>query len=332
MVRVVDDQTNPSAHPPVAVYTDWGELDITPGVDLLERSGWQVRTVGSTDSEAIVAAAPDAVAVCVGYARLGRETLERLACTRIVSTLSAGVDMVDVEAAHELGIWVANIPDAATEEVSSHAVAMALALVRHLPRLDREVRAGAWALDVLDPPRLPQTLTFAILGLGRIGRRAAELAHGIFGRVVAHDPFIDDDAWPAGVERVELEKLLATADVLSLHMPLVPDSERPLDGDRLSQLPAGAFVVNVSRGELIDHAALLAALDDGHVAGAALDVLEAEPPPPDHPILSHPRVLLTPHAAFLSDRSARAYPLRQAENVLAWQRTGRPVTPVGGRP
>jgi phosphoglycerate dehydrogenase-like enzyme len=311
---------------PIAVYSDWDEIDISSGVRALEDAGWEVRTVGSTDAEAIAAAAADATALCIGYAEVRRELLSRLERLRIVATLSAGWDMVDVDAAAERGVWVATIPDAAVDEVASHALALALALVRHLPWTDRDVRAGSWVLAVDDPPRVPRALTFAVLGVGRIGRRAAELAGGVFGRVAGHDPYVPAGRWPAGVERLELDELLAQADVLSLHLPLTPESQGLVDAALIARMPRGASLVNVSRGGLVDHAALLAALDAGQLAGAGLDVLDVEPPPADHPVLHHPRVLITPHAAFLSDRSLDAYPRRQAENVLAWQRTGRPLT------
>jgi D-3-phosphoglycerate dehydrogenase len=318
-------ESGTSERPPIAVYSDWDEIDITAGARALEDAGWDVRTVGSTDAEAIAAAADDATALCIGYAEVRRELLRRLPRLRIVATLSAGYDMVDVDAAAERGVWVATIPDAAVDEVASHALALALALVRHLAWADRDVRAGAWTLGVDDPPRVPGTLTFAVLGVGRIGRRTAELAGGVFGRVVGHDPYVPADRWPAGVQRLDLDELLARADVLSLHLPLTRESQKIVDAALIARMPRGATLVNVSRGGLVDHPALLAALDDGQLAGAGLDVLDVEPPPPDHPALRHPRVLLTPHAAFLSDRSLAEYPLRQAENVLAWQRTGRPV-------
>jgi phosphoglycerate dehydrogenase-like enzyme len=322
------DATIASAARPVAVYTDWGELDIAPGARALEDAGWEVRTLGSTDADSIARVAADATALCLGYAQVGRALLRRLGRLRIVATLSAGHDMVDVDAAAERGVWVATIPDAAVDEVVGHALAMALALTRHLPSADSEVRAGGWRLDVTSPPRAPSALTFGVLGLGRIGRRAADLARGVFGRVIAHDPHVPADQWPAGVGRLLRDELVARADVLSLHLALTPETQGIVDAELLARMPPGAFLVNVSRGGLVDHAALLAALDAGHPAGAGLDVLDVEPPPADHPAIRHPRVLLTPHTAFLSERSLDLYPRRQAENVLAWQRTGRPLSPV----
>jgi phosphoglycerate dehydrogenase-like enzyme len=313
---------------PLAVYTDWDEIDVTPGRRKLEAAGWSVRLVGSTDANLIADAAARATALCVGYATVDAPLLGRLPSLRIVATLSAGYDMVDVHAATRRGVWVANLPDVATEEVASHALAMVLALVRRLPALDRGVRAGRWTLDVDEPPRTPRDMTLALLGLGRIGRRVAELAIGLFGTVIASDPAVASGVWPRGVDRVELGELVARADVLSLHLPAAPGSPPIVTAELLEALPDGAFLINVSRGGLVDHEALARALDAGRLAGAALDVLDREPPTPDHPLMDHPRVLLSPHTAFLSDRTLVAYPEGQAENVLAWQRRGRPLTPV----
>ena len=134
--------------------------------------------------------------------------------------------------------------------------------------------------------------------------------------------------WPAGVQRLDREALADCADVLSLHLPHARGAPPVVDAALLARLPRGACVVNVSRGELIDQDALLAALDSGRLGGAALDVVDPEPPPAGHPLVHHPRVLMSPHAAYFSPQTAVGYPRHQAANVLAWQRTGRPLTPV----
>ena len=313
---------------PLVLYTDWEPTDVGPAVALLRAAGWRVELLGSTDPDAIAAAGAQAAALCVTDARVDAALLARLGSVRVISTMSVGFDRVDVAAATRRGVWVANVPDVATEEVASHAVAMALALVRRLVDFDRDVQAGGWGPALEHPPRVPGELTLGLLGLGRIGRRAGELARGLFGRVVGHDPFADDERWPAGVERLGRDELVAVADVLSLHLPLTQESAGLVGPGLLTRMPPGALLVNVSRGGLVDPVALAAALDAGHLAGAALDVLDTEPPAPGHPLVGHPRVLLTPHVAYLSARAEAAYPLRQAENVLAWQRAGRPRDPV----
>lgn len=146
--------------------------------------------------------------------------------------------------------------------------------------------------------------------------------------MAAHDPGVGASDWPAGVQRLDRAALAARADVLSLHLPHARGAPPVLDAALLGALPAGAFVVNVSRGGLVDQDALLAALESGRLGGAALDVIDPEPSPAGHALVHHPRVLMSPHAADLSPETAVGYPREQAENVLAWQRTGRPLAPV----
>jgi phosphoglycerate dehydrogenase-like enzyme len=309
--------------PPLAVYTDVVEVDPEPGVRLLEEAGFEVRVLGTDDPPRIHADAAGAAALLIGYTRVDAALLAGLPGLELVATQSVGFDMVDLDAARARGIWVSNVPGAATEEVAVHALAMGLGLLRGLPFYDRAVRAGRWDAAEL-ALRRPSATTLGVLGLGRIGRRLAALAAGVHGRVIGHDPMLDPGAWPDGVERVDLDTLLATADVISLHLPLTDATERLIDRAAIARMRPGALLVNVSRGALIDAGALLEALDSGHLAGAALDVLQVEPPAGDEPLLRHPRVLVTPHAAYYSDEAARSYVLDQARNVIAWAREGRP--------
>ncbi|MFE2584325.1 C-terminal binding protein [Streptomyces sp. NPDC059378] len=311
---------------PVVVITDTEELDPEPGVALLAEAGFDVRVVGSRDPETIAGAARDADALIVGYARIDAALLDRMPRLRILATMSAGYDMIDTVEAARRGLWVANLPGSATEEVAVHALASALALTRRLPQADAVVRAGGWNTDFTEVPRRASEMTLGLLGFGRIARALARLAAPVFGRVVAHDPHSTD--WPAGVERVDLDTLVASADVLSLHTASTPRTRGMVDAALLARTRPGAVLVNVSRGDLVDPAALLAALDSGRLAGAALDVFPVEPPAADDPLRSHPRLLLSPHSAFLSDASLRAYATEPARNVIAWWTTGRPHTPV----
>ncbi|GAA1325571.1 C-terminal binding protein [Leucobacter albus] len=310
---------------PLAVYSDIVGTDPAPGVAALEAAGWEVRVAGSENPATIAAVAPDAQALLIGYSPVGVEMLDALPALRIVATQSVGTDMVDLAACAARGISVSNVPASATEEVAVHALAMALSLVRGLPQFDRSTRAGEWNPGAADALARPSALTVGVLGLGRIGRRFAGLAAPIFGEVVGYDPA--DFAVP-GLERLGLEAVLRRADVLSLHLPLLPETSRLLDAQRLALLPAGARIVNVARGALIDKAALLDALDSGRLAGAALDVLEVEPPDPGDALLRHPRVLASPHVAFLSPQSEIDYVVHQAENVIAVGSSGSPLSPV----
>ncbi|MPY35295.1 C-terminal binding protein [Streptomyces adustus] len=311
---------------PVVVITDTEELDPEPGVALLTEAGFDVKVVGSRDPEAIAGAARDADALIVGYARIDAALLDRMPRLRILATMSAGYDMIDTVEAARRGLWVTNLPGSATEEVAVHALASALALTRRLPQADAVVRAGGWNTDFTEVPRRASEMTLGLFGFGRIARALARLAAPVFGRVVAHDPHTAD--WPTGVERVDLDTLVASADVLSLHTASTSQTRGIVDAALLARTRPGAVLVNVSRGDLVDPAALLAALDSGRLAGAALDVFPVEPPAADDPLRSHPRLLLSPHSAFLSDASLRAYATEPARNVIAWWTTGLPHTPV----
>lgn len=313
---------------PLVVFTDPEELDIGPGVRLLADAGFDTRVVASRDPEAIAHAARDAVALIVGYAQVDAALLDRLPGLRMLATMSAGFDMIDTAEARRRGLWVSNLPHAATEDVAVHALASALSLVRALPQADATVRGGGWSTEFAEVPRRAGELTLGLLGFGRIARVLARIAAPVFGRVAAYDPHADEAGWPPGVERLGLDELVATSDVLSLHTPLTERTRGMVDAELLGRMRPGGYLVNVARGELVDAAALLAALDGGRLRGAALDVFPVEPPPLDDPLRSHPRIQLSPHSAYLSDTSLRAYVCAPAENVIAWHRTGRPLTPV----
>ena len=314
---------------PLAVFTDWDAMiDIGPGRALLEGAGWDTRAIGTSDPAAVLEACRGAVAICLGYAHLDAAMLRALPSVRIVSLLATGADTVDLDAARQLGIWVANVVGASTEEVAVHALALSLALVRRLPALEAAVRGGGWNGLAGGPIRRLSTLTLGLIGLGRIGRRHAALAALLYGRIVGHDTDLPVEAWPDGVERLDLDEVFATADVLALHVPLVAGTRHLVDAARLGRMRRGAFLVNVARGDVVDSAALLAALDTGQLGGAALDVLPAEPPHAGDPLVGHARVLVTPHAGFYSVEAAQDYAVQQARNVLAWQAAGRPLNVV----
>ncbi|KHK95836.1 dehydrogenase [Microbacterium mangrovi] len=324
-------ETALSTESPLAVYTDTDDIDPAPGIEILEQAGFRVVRLETRDADEIVAAAQDAEALLVGYAPITAELIARLPRLRIVALLSMGVDNVDVPAATDAGVWVANILGAATDEVAAHALGLALA-ARSVDRAAQGVRAGGWRFD--EAPKVTTECTVGILGLGRIGRRFAEFAAPMFGEVLGSDPHLPDDEdtrrmlAEVGIRRVELDELLASSDVLSLHVPLTDDTARLVDAGFLAALPEGAVLVNVSRGGLIDEDALLAALDSGHLAGAGLDVLTTEPAAAGHPFRTHRRVVLTPHVAYLSTRTSRTYATMQAQNVVAWLTGGTPNTPV----
>jgi D-3-phosphoglycerate dehydrogenase len=240
-----------------------------------------------------------AVAILAGpIIALDRDHLERLDGCAAVVRYGVGLDNVDVDAARDLGIAVGNVPEYGHEEISNHAIALLLALARRLPAFDAAVRRGGADIPAPQSVRRLSHGTLGLVGLGRIGRRVAEKAR-VFGlTVVAHDPYATATD---GVELVTLDELLARADILSLHVPLTPETKHMIGARELALLPPGALVINIGRGGLVEEHALVDALRSGHVAGAALDVTEIEPLPLDSPLLEAPNVILTPHVAWVSD-------------------------------
>ncbi len=301
---------------------DYGALDIEAGV--LSAAGHELLTAQCRTPAEVIEAAQDVDALLVQYAPITAEVLDALPQLRLVSRYGVGVDVVDQDAARARGVWVCNVPDHGTTEVALHAVGMLLALLRNLAGHDRHVHAGCW--DHRLGGRLPRPggLTLGVVGLGRIGRTTMEGAAPWFGGVVGYDPYLPDDAWPAGVERLGLEELFTRSNAVTLHLPLTVDTQGLVGADLLARMPAGSYLVNTARGGLVDLDAVLQALEDGRLAGVGLDVLPREPPPADHPLLTHPRALLTPHVAWYSEEAEVELRRKAAQNAVSWAATGRP--------
>ncbi|GAA1325934.1 C-terminal binding protein [Leucobacter albus] len=319
---------------PLVLFTDETDLDPAPGRALLEAAGCDTVLAALPSRADLPRELPEgaerAVALVVGYARIDAELLDRLPKVGFIATMSAGFDMIDRAAAEARGIWIVNLTDAATEEVAAHALTLMLSLERDLRGSLAVTAGGGWTDDVTAVPRRLSGLTLGLFGFGRIAQRLAQIAAPSFARVIAHDPFVT--APVHGVELVDRDTLIAQSDVLSLHLPLTADTHGAIDGNAFAAMRPGSSLVNVSRGELVDPEALAAALDSGTLRGAAVDVLHGEPPAADHPLRNDPRVLVTPHVAFLSDGSLEHYTLDPARNVLAWLRRGSaPRAAVTGR-
>ena len=221
---------------------------------------------------------------------------------KIVSTFSTGYDAIDLDAARELGVAVTNVGGYCTEEVADHTLAIALSIVRQLDSLRRQAREGRWIGVEYRSIRRSADSVWGVIGFGRIGRAVARRASGFGFDIWAYDPQLSDQQISAyGARPAELGELLKRVDVLSLHAARTGHDDRLLDRERLALLKPTAYLVNVSRGAFIDEEALADALDAGALAGAALDVLTDEPPEPSNRLVGHPRVFLTPHAAWYSD-------------------------------
>jgi len=311
---------------------EYSSLDIESGV--LAAAGHELRLASCKTAEDVIEAGTGVDAMLVQYAPITAAVFEALPQLGLVSRYGVGVDVVDTDAAQRHGVWVCNVPDYGTTEVALHAVAMLLALLRNLAGHDREVRTGHWDYHLGGELRRPSSLTLGVVGLGRIGRMTAERAAPWFSAVVGYDPYLPDVAWPQGFERVGILDLFARSSAVTLHLPLTEDTRGLVGIELLGSMPPGSYLVNTSRGGLVDLDALLDALDSGQLAGAALDVLPQEPPPDDHPLLTHPRALITPHVAWYSAEAEVELRRKAAQNIVDWAQTGRPtyaVVEVDGR-
>jgi len=249
----------------------------------------------------------------------------------LVARYGVGVDNVDIPAATAAGIWVANVPDYATDTVADHAIMLLLAVTRDLRGFSERIRQDGWR--GADDPYMPPALhgrALGIVGYGRIGRATGRRALAMGLDVWAYDPFVPPEKMTNDgvVVCPDLEMLLRGCDFLSLHCPLTELTHHLVSRDALALTKPGVVIINTARGDVIDLVALQAAIETGHVAGAGLDVFDREPLPPGHPLRSHPAVVATPHMAYLSDRSVVQLRTRVAQNAAAVLRGEPPVYPV----
>ncbi len=294
---------------------------------LIEDAGGELVFVEAMDQAALLAAVRSAeIVINAGGVQFSRELIGQLdACQAIIQS-SVGYDRIDVKAATERAIMVANLPDYCSEEVSDHAVALLLALARRLPRMDRLIRDGLWgkpgvrSMDLVGRVDRLSERTLGIVGFGNIGRLVARKARGIFARLIAADPYVQPEAAAQhGVELLPLRDLLRQADYVTLHVLLTDETRHLINANNLALMKPTAFLVNTCRGPIVDEAALVEALRAGRLAGAGLDVFEHEPIGPDHPLLAFDNVIVTPHLAVYSERAMelwRIQPIEDAARVL----------------
>lgn len=307
------------------LITDHGFPNLRHEEATLHAAGVELVVAQCKTADEVIAAARDVDALLVQWAPVNAAVIAALTRCRVIVRYGIGVDNVDLAAAKARGIPVCNVPDYGVHEVAEHAVSLALALARQLPQIDARLRAGLWKITPDRPMPSLRTMTFATAGFGRIARAAHTMMSGFGGPRIAYDPFVSAEAMAgAGVTKVEREELLARADILSLHLPLGADTRHFVDGVRLAAMKPTAIVINTARGPLVDTVALAAALHAGTIAGAGIDVFEAEPLPTEHPLRSAPRALLTSHVAWYSESSIPRLQQLAAEEIVRGLR-GEPL-------
>jgi len=266
--------------------------------------------------EEIIEKTGDADALILSNSPITRHVLSSLKNCKVVLRTGVGYDVIDVPAATDLGIAVVNLPDMWTREVANQAMALLMACNRKVVELDADIKSGQWSPT---PPYNEGPLfgeTVGILGLGRIGSAFARRASGFEFNIIAHDPYQSDNVFQElGVERVTLDDLFKRSDYISCHTPLTDETRHIVNEDVLKLMKPTAYLINTSRGPVVEEAAVIKALQEGWIAGAGLDVLEKEPPDVDNPLLKMKNVVLSPHAGHYSEESMRIRPRRYGSEV-----------------
>ena len=311
----------------VIVESEYADTDVE--AQALAPDGAELVRFQAFTEDELIEATRDADAILNQYAKITARVLESMPRCKGVVRYGVGFDNVDVEAATRCGIYVCNVPDYCEEEVASHALAMMLALHRRIPVLDAAIRRSAWDNRLLPPIPPLSGSTLGLLGFGRIARKLAQMVVSLGLRTITHDPYVTpDQTRPYNTDLVDRETLFRRSDFLSVHLPLNDQTRGCVNLDVLRLMKPTAYVVNTSRGGIIDEQGLVEALRQGCIGGAGLDTFANEPIDGTHPVLQFPNVVVTSHASWYSDRSEIELRRRAAEEAARLGRGEEPNNPV----
>jgi D-3-phosphoglycerate dehydrogenase len=302
-------------HPVIAV-SDSVFPNLNPAREVLSRIGAELLLAEGRTPQAIMQVARDADAVLVTYAKVTAEMIGQMKRCRVIARFGIGVDNVDIAAATNASIVVTRVPDYCIDEVSDHTMALLLALARKIPFANSRAHAGRWEMPAVVPIHRLRGSVLGLVGFGRIPQLVTPKAKAFGLRVLSYDPFVSEEIMNrAGVEQVDFSELVKVSDHISIHTPLVPETNHLFNADVFRRMKPTAHLINTARGSIVDEEALAQALDQGHLAGAALDVLSQEPPSTS-PLFGRHNVILTPHMSFYSAESLIDLQSKAAEEVV----------------
>lgn len=310
-----------------AIITDHNFPSIQIQRSIIESAGFELAVIDpicKTEDD-IIRTCGGADVLLVQWAPVTRRVLEALPSVRCIVRYGVGVNNFDLQAAKDLGVTACNVPDFCLDEVSDHAVAMLISLGRRIPQDHLQISQGGWGINDFRPIPAFSELTLGLVSFGRIARLTAKKAQAFGLRVVAFDPWVSDSVFSdLGVEKVELDWLLKNSDMISLHCPLTEKTTHLIDREAISKMKDGVILVNTARGPVIDEEALIEGLVSGKIHSAGLDVFEMEPPAVTNPLRSMPNVLLTSHAASVSEKSVDTLQTKAAESARDFMLGKRP--------
>ena len=314
---------------PVIAVTDSVFPTLDPAKAALARLNPTYLMSKSVNADDIIAVAKDADAVLVTYAKLTREVLSQFTRCKAIGRFGLGVDNIDLPTAKEKGIAVNYVPDYCIREVSDHAMALLLSLIRKVPLSNKLVQSGRWEMPAVVPIRRIEGTVLGLIGFGHIPRLVAPKAQAFGIKVIAHDPYAKPDVFKAAnVESVDLDTLFKMSDYVSVHAPLLPATRGMMNAAAFGKMKKGAYIVNTARGPLIDEPALVAALDSGQIGGAGLDVVATEPLAKDSPLLGRDNVIISPHTAFYSIEALNELQTKCATDVARVLSGEKAVYPI----
>ena len=300
----------------VIAHTSFGD-DLAVERAVLRPLDAEIIHTGNLTEPDALAAVKQADALMVTLERVTAPIINSMERCRIISRAGTGLDTIDIPVATARGIWVAYVPDYSIDEVSTHAIALLLTQARGIVPLVQSTRSGQWDPMCSGPVYRLREQTLGVIGFGRIGQATASKGRGLGLTVIVYDPFLNAEAAERlGVRAVDLDTLARESDYITLHTPLIDATRHLINTDFLSKVKPTAYLINAARGPLVDEAALLNAVRNGQLAGAALDVLSTEPAGLDNPLLHEERILITPHSAWYSEEAKIEMRTRAAEEVV----------------
>jgi D-3-phosphoglycerate dehydrogenase / 2-oxoglutarate reductase len=314
---------------PVIAVTDSVFPSLDPAKAALAKLNPTFLMSKSANADDSLAVAKDADAIFVTYAKLTRDILSQLTKCKAIGRFGLGVDNIDLPAAKEKGIAVNYVPDYCIREVSDHAMALLLALIRKIPLSNKLVQSGRWEMPAVVPIRRIEGTVLGLVGFGNIPRLVAPKAQAFGIKVIAFDPYAKPEVFKAAnVTSVDFDTLLKTSDYISVHAPLLPATRGMMNADAFAKMKKGAYLVNTARGPLIDESALIAALDAGQIGGAGLDVVATEPLAKDSKLLGRDNVIICPHTGFYSIEALNELQTKCAADVARVLSGEKAVYPI----